>query len=113
MLFSDGLNRFSLFRSPVSEKSQPAAAVKTQDETDNKTQSKTEHLIVYGNYVYNENRNGFRYTVVGTIPFENMAEMVNIVTDYENTVKNSAAADKAPDNLSDKNADNSSDNTPN
>lgn len=110
MLFSDGLNRFSLFRAPVPEKAQSAAAMKTQDETDNKTSSKTENLIVYGNYVYNENRNGFRYTVVGTIPFENMAEMIAIIADRENTVKNSAAPeDTAQDNVSDKDADSSSD----
>ncbi|MDR0453926.1 MAG: hypothetical protein LBH05_03840 [Deferribacteraceae bacterium] len=105
MFFSDGLNRFSLFRSSLPAKQQPTAMNKILTESKRKDASKGEHLIAYGNYIYSENINGFRYTVVGTIPFDKMGEIVKIVAD-EKTLKNkNAETDNLSDNMSDKNLD--------
>ena len=58
--YSDGLNRFSIFKMPVS----------VQKNTE------PEKFVVYGNYVFNQDLNGFRYTVVGSIPFDKMTRMI-------------------------------------
>ncbi|MDR2884361.1 MAG: MucB/RseB C-terminal domain-containing protein [Deferribacteraceae bacterium] len=71
MLYSDGLNRFSVFRTPLKEAKKEA-----------------ERLVVYGNYLYNKDVGNFRYTVVGTIPYEKMEEFVNVLS-VVNVDKNS------------------------
>lgn len=60
MTFTDGLNRFSLFRSLVKPK-----ALKEQ-----------EKMVMYGNYVFNKIHGDYKYTVVGTIPYYKMEEVV-------------------------------------
>ena len=61
MLFSDGLNRFSVFRERQTEAREP------------------DTRVVYGNNVYNVTRNGYMYTVVGSIPYEKMEEMLELI----------------------------------
>lgn len=63
MHFTDGLNRFTVFRAPSDGKEDAG-----------------EKLVVYGNYVYNRNVAKFRYTVVGSIPFERMEEIVKMIS---------------------------------
>ena len=80
LFFSDGLNKFSIFRSPI-----PA---KASAESNGKADFSKENLVLYGNYVYCESKNGFRYTVVGTIPFDKMAEMIDLASVlYEENVE--------------------------
>ncbi len=114
MLFTDGLNRFSVFRTPIPGKPQRTGTEKVS-ESDNKSGSQAERLIVYGNYVYNENRDGFKYTVVGTIPFDKMEEMIDMLPasalKNKKTIKNKdLAADSIADNISNSSSDNVSDN---
>ena len=61
MLFSDGLNNFSIFITtpPI-----------------NSSEIKK---IVFGNYVFSKNYDNSTYTVVGTIPFEEMENAINFV----------------------------------
>ena len=61
MLFSDGLNRVSVFRERQTEEREPNTRV------------------VYGNNVYNVTRDGYMYTVVGSIPYEKMEEMLELI----------------------------------
>ncbi len=82
MLFTDGLNRFSVFRAP----------------SDGTNDGEEERLIAYGNYIYSKNLAKFRYTVVGSIPFEKMEEIVNMMAiNTENDifgVKSKTSVDK-------------------
>lgn len=65
MLFTDGMNRFSVFRS-----------LSNKHET-------TEKLVIYGNNVYNTSSKKYRYTVVGGIPFERMEEITGLLIQEE------------------------------
>ena len=58
MLFSDGLNRFSVFKT---------LATKAEENRE---------MIIYGNYVYNKIVGDYIYTAVGTIPYEIMEEVI-------------------------------------
>ncbi|MCX8084190.1 MAG: MucB/RseB C-terminal domain-containing protein [Calditerrivibrio sp.] len=61
-IFNDGLNKFSLF------------VKKTDQEIQiNKT-------ILYGNYVLSKKIDGIQYTVIGTIPFEEMENFITYIT---------------------------------
>ncbi|MDR2104555.1 MAG: MucB/RseB C-terminal domain-containing protein [Deferribacteraceae bacterium] len=60
LLFTDGLSRFSVFRSP------PA-----------KQRGYAEKLVVYGNYIYNVTTDNSSYTVVGSVPFAFMEDVVS------------------------------------
>lgn len=70
MLFTDGINRFSVFRALI----------------DKKNQDKTEKLIVYGNNIYNTSSENYRYTVVGGIPFERMEDIISILIKEEHKI---------------------------
>jgi negative regulator of sigma E activity len=65
--YSDGLNRFSIFRTPIGAQKD----------------SEPEKFIVYGNYVYNKDLGGFRYTVVGSVPFDKMVSMISAMGESE------------------------------
>jgi hypothetical protein len=60
LLFTDGLSRFSVFRSP------PV-----------KDRRGSEKLVIYGNYIYNVTTDNSTYTVVGSVPFSFMEDVVS------------------------------------
>lgn len=60
MTFTDGLNRFSIFRSAV----------------DIYSHEEPERVVMYGNYVFNKRIDRYQYTVVGSIPYYRMEEVV-------------------------------------
>lgn len=63
VLFTDGLNRFSIFREPS-----PSG----------KAESQPDRQVVYANNVYNVTIDGYTYTVVGGLSFERMQEVLEI-----------------------------------
>jgi negative regulator of sigma E activity len=58
-LFTDGLSRFSVFRSPPDKR------------------RNSEKLVVYGNYIYTVTTDNSSYTVVGSVPFSFMEDVVS------------------------------------
>jgi sigma-E factor negative regulatory protein RseB len=65
MAFSDGLNNFSIFRRPFD------------------TELNVSKRIMYGNNLYREKVGNELFTVVGTIPFEEMTLLVKNIVDLE------------------------------
>jgi hypothetical protein len=59
LLFTDGLSRFSVFRAPP-----------------HRGKRGTERLVVYGNYIYSVTTDNSSYTVVGSVPFSFMEDVV-------------------------------------
>jgi negative regulator of sigma E activity len=59
MFFSDGLNRFSVFRRPAAQ-----------------NEKVDEKAVLYGNYIYSKIANGHVYTAVGTVPYSTMQDIV-------------------------------------
>ncbi|MDR2400127.1 MAG: MucB/RseB C-terminal domain-containing protein [Deferribacteraceae bacterium] len=60
LLFTDGLSRFSVFRAPPE-----------------KGRRSSEKLVVYGNYIYSITTDNSSYTVVGSVPFSFMEDVVS------------------------------------
>lgn len=81
MLFSDGLNQISVFRSPMNPK----------EKYENK------QLILYGNYVLNKIIGDFNYTAVGTLPFNIMEELVGVVDKKAKNNEINRTVDEVPD----------------
>lgn len=63
--FSDGLNRFSIFRKKIN------------------TEPTEQKRILYGNYIYRKKVGKELFTVVGTIPFEEMDDLINNIVKLE------------------------------
>lgn len=68
-IFSDGLNKFSIF-------------IKKQEKSNN-----TVKTITYGNYLLSKNIDAIQYTLIGTIPFEEMENFITYITTKEKNIK--------------------------
>ena len=60
VLYSDGLNRFSIFKKKYKKK------------------LLEENRVIFGNYVYRITEKGYIYAVIGTVPFNEMKRFLNI-----------------------------------
>lgn len=60
VLYSDGLNRFSIFKKKYKKK------------------ILEENRLIFGNYVYRITEKGYIYAVIGTVPFNEMKRFLNI-----------------------------------
>lgn len=68
-LFSDGLNKFSIFI----KKSEKNSVVLRH--------------VIYGNYLFSKNIDGIQYTVIGTIPFDEMENFISFITSKEKNAR--------------------------
>lgn len=68
-IFSDGLNKFSIF-------------IKKNEKSNNMVKT-----IAYGNYLLSKNVDSIQYTLIGTIPFEEMENFITHITTKEKYIK--------------------------